>query len=514
VELEMQNEELRRVEAERSAFLDLYEFAPVGYLILDDEQKIRMSNLKAAELLRTYRQDLAGRPLLGYVLREDQDLAHLALRRLQESGVAQACEFRVQTRNPWPREGKDPCWVRMEASLDDASAGWRLPRIVLSDVTERRRAEENHRALERQIHQLQRMEVVGRLAGGIAHEMNNVLAVIMSVVGMLKLDRGDTLSLADMIETACVRGRDLTLGLLACARKDVGERVTVDLNREVRDVAVILRATTLEKVRVDLDLDPRDPSVFAEPSTVTTILMNLCGNALDAMPEGGKLACRTRCLPTGRVLLSVEDTGTGMPVDVANHALEAFFTTKGPGKGAGLGLSIVHGLVQSHGGDLRIQSAMGSGTRVEISLPVVAGPAGPVAAVQETPSLGSLDLLLVDDDVLVRETLPALLVRAGHRVRTASSGEDAIRLLKEGGAFFDAVILDMRMPDMDGLETLRRMRDDACMVPVLLHSGCLDEAARAQAQGLPGTALLAKPATLSQLLGALGRLLGPRSLPP
>ncbi|HLO68821.1 MAG TPA: PAS domain S-box protein [Holophaga sp.] len=378
------------------------------------------------------------------------------------------------------------------------------------DITPRRKAEEERLALEQQFHHLQRMESVGRLAGGISHDMNNVLAAIMSVAEVMKIKGEASPGQLDLILDAARRGRTLMRGLLAFARKEMEEAEHFDLNEVVRREAELLSSTTLQKVRLELDLAPDLPRLVGSSAAIATALMNLCVNAMDAMPDGGRLALRTRPAGGDSVELVVEDDGQGMPPEVASRAMEPFFTTKPSGKGTGLGLSMVFGTVQAHGGNCEIQSRPGQGTRVRVVLPVAAAGPGPGA---EPPgrdegagSGASLRILLVDDDPLVRTSVPEMLSLQGHRVTPVPGGREALAALEAEGNW-DLVVLDLNMPGMDGLETLTRLRGLAPLLPVLLTTGFLGERASDRLSELGPVSVLLKPYSAEEIRRATESLL-------
>ena len=274
----------------------------------------------------------------------------------------------------------------------------------------------------------------------------------------------------------------------------------LDLNELVRKEAGLLQRTTLQRVQVQLDLCETDPWVRGEPSSLATALMNLCVNALDAMPKGGVLRITTRCLPGTLVELSVSDTGEGMTPDVLARAMEPFFTTKPAGKGTGLGLSMVYGTLKAHGGRVEVASVPGAGTRVSLTFPALAGPEATVA---DPASLRARDaqgkrILVVDDDELIRTSLPPMLEGMGHRVQTASGGMEALRRL-EAGLQVDLVILDLNMPGMSGTETLGRLRMFRPGLPVLISTGYQDESAREILEAHPGVRSIQKPFSFLEL---------------
>jgi len=271
----------------------------------------------------------------------------------------------------------------------------------------------------------------------------------------------------------------------------------------VREESALLGHTLLQKVRLEVDLEEDLPWVHGDLGALGSALMNLCINAVDAMPAGGTLAIRTRSLEGGQVELAVEDTGEGMEPEVLQRALEPFFTTKPYGRGTGLGLSMVYSTVKAHGGTLGLDSTPGLGTRIHIRLPGVAGPVAPADPAGTVPEpMWPLRILLVDDDELIREAAPELLGLLGHHVIIAGSGTAGLEAL-ESDPDIDVVILDVNMPDMDGEETLARIRERWPELPVVLATGYLREDLKAAIS--PGSRVfsLPKPYTLEEARRAL-----------
>jgi signal transduction histidine kinase len=386
----------------------------------------------------------------------------------------------------------------------------RLP-TALRNALEESRTRRERRDMAQELDHLQRLESIGRLAGGISHDMNNVLGAIMALAELMAAQPGDPPEVsrgAQAILDAAGRGRDLVKGLTDFARKDIQNAVPVDLNALVGREADLLERTTFRKVAIVRQLQPGLPAVLGEPSALANVLMNLGVNACDAMPDGGILALSTRTLADGRVELAVADDGEGMAPEVAARALEPFFTTKPPGKGTGLGLSVVYGTVKAHGGTLELRTAPGAGTRVAMAFPpfAQAEPAvpdpGPEAAAVPAPSLR---LLLVDDDELIRQSVPALMEALGHQVDAAPGGLEALALL-EAGLEVDLVVLDLNMPGLPGPDTLDRIRALRPDLPVLVATGQRDPATMARILGVPRVDVLDKPFLLAELRKALARV--------
>ncbi|HEY3399388.1 MAG TPA: PAS domain S-box protein [Geothrix sp.] len=373
---------------------------------------------------------------------------------------------------------------------------------VKEDITARKQAEQEHRELTAHLQQAQRLESLGALAGGVAHDINNVLAAILSLASAHRGAMDASHPLAKPLETissACLRGRDVVKSLLSFARKDLETAGPVNLNNLVRDMVQLLAYTTLKRVKLEMDLEEPLSPVLGDNGALSHALMNLCVNALDAMPGGGSLQIRTRRLPDGQIQLSVRDSGPGMTEDVRKHALEPFFTTKGVGKGTGLGLSMAFGTMKAHGGSLDLLSEPGQGTEVRLTFPAFEErPESPAAAGEAAPFSRSLRLLLVDDDELIRLAVGPMLEMMGHRVLTAPDGLEAVRLFEEG-LEVDLVILDMNMPGLNGSETLDRLLAIRPGQTVLLASGYHDQDISVLMAKHPKIQSLQKPFSLDDI---------------
>jgi len=375
---------------------------------------------------------------------------------------------------------------------------------VIQDITDQRRAEEERRALEAQLHQSQKLESLGSLAGGVAHDMNNVLGAILGIASAHreKLEPAHPMARPlDTVVSACLRGRGVVKGLLCFARKELEDVRPVDLNGLAQDMVHLLGHTTLKRVTFQVDLEEGLAPVPGDSGALSHALMNLCVNAMDAMPSGGTLTLRTRRLEDGRSELSVGDTGEGMAPEILAKAAEPFFTTKPAGKGTGLGLAMVFGTMKAHGGTLDLHSQPGAGTQAILRFPAPADGASLVqeeALPQGGAAPGAMRILLVDDDELIRESLSVLLESEGHRVWVASSGLEAIQCI-QGGQDMDLVILDMNMPGLSGAETLPRILALRPGQAVLFASGHSEGDLEGLLAGYPTVQSLSKPFTMSEL---------------
>jgi PAS domain S-box-containing protein len=423
----------------------------------------------------------------------------------RERGIARDVELELMTRTGLRK------WVQFTPTV--MTERGRTVRIAcaIQDITARKQAEQERLELTAQLHQAQKLESLGSLAGGVAHDINNVLAAIMSSASASRprLDESDPLARAlDTIISACLRGRSVVRSLLYFARSDIGSRGPVDLNVIVGDIVDLLESTTLKRIQFITHLQKPLPRIDGDRASLGHALMNLCINSLDAMPEGGAVTIATRESQTGLVELSVSDTGSGMTSEVKEKAIEPFFTTKPLGEGTGLGLAMVYGTVKAHDGTLDIITSPGNGTMVVLRFPTdktdrraVSQKLIPVSV----PAAIKLRTLLVDDDDLIREGVGALLEMSGHEVHLAAGGAEAIALL-ESGLEVDLVLLDMNMPEMTGSETLPRLLELRPDLHVLLCSGHRDED-MARLTALPNVLSIQKPFTLEELeskLAALG----------
>ncbi len=380
--------------------------------------------------------------------------------------------------------------------------------------------------LEQQLAEAQKLEAVGQLAGGIAHDFNNLLTAILGNAEIVRMNTGlgELREEVDEILRAGRRGSELVRQLLSFARRSPGQIVPIDLHQTIDDSISLLRRATSPKIFVHVQLEDESPIIEADPATLENALLNLGLNARDAMPDGGHLTFRTKqfsYLPDGLappsappdlphgdwVRLTVEDSGTGMDDEVKAHLFEPFFTTKAPGKGTGLGLASVYGTVQTLGGRINVESAVGRGTTFHLWIPLTDKEA---VAPEEAPDPNEVrrragHILLVDDDDAVRNVAKKLLVELGCTVSTAVDGLEALDFYQEHRREIDLVVLDMQMPNLDGQGTFRELRRMNPKVRVLLVSGMVgrEEAERCLSDG--ALDVLAKPFRLEDLSRAIAR---------
>jgi nitrogen-specific signal transduction histidine kinase len=387
----------------------------------------------------------------------------------------------------------------------------------------------NEMRLERQLIQAQKMEAVGRLAGGVAHDFNNLLGVITGYGELLrrKLRKNDPRrAKIDLILKAAERAAGLTRQLLAFSRQQVLQPKIVDLNGLVSDMEKMLRRLIGEDVTLETSLDPDLGRVKADPGQIEQVLMNLAVNARDAMPDGGRLTIETRNIDLGPddaarrpptragpyVLLAATDSGTGMDAETQSHLFEPFFTTKEMGKGTGLGLSTAYGIVKQSEGYIWCYSEVGVGTTFKVYLPRVdeGAAAGVLVDPPPDPRRGHEIVLLVEDDDKVREVVSLALRDAGYTVLEARGGAAALALSGSRPEPIHLVITDLVMPGMSGRELVERWRAKHPETRALFMSGYTDATAHKRG-GLPaGAAFIQKPFAPSALARKVREVLDER----
>ncbi|MFZ0733256.1 MAG: PAS domain S-box protein [Candidatus Sulfotelmatobacter sp.] len=420
----------------------------------------------------------------------------------------------------WKRKDGSTITVRISGrAVSSADEPADVLEAIAEDVTDRR-------ALEDQFRQAQKMEAVGRLAGGVAHDFNNLLMVISGYAEVILDELPPDHPLHEKgraIQQAADRATTLTRQLLAFSRKQLLELKIVDVNAIVQDMERLLRPLIGENVELVAVLSPEAAHTRADSGQLEQVLMNLVVNAKDAMPGGGKLTIRTQNIvmdeghrrdqqfirPGRYVMLSVSDTGTGMDKETQSRIFEPFFTTKEKGKGTGLGLSTVYGIVKQSGGYVMVQSEPGQGTSFQIYLPQVEGDVETSAApVPDAASGGNETILLVEDEESVRQLVRDTLSAKGYEVLEADSGEAGLAAADAHKGKVDLVITDVVMPGMSGRDLVKNLAKIRPETKVLYLSGYTEDAIVSDGSIESGTAFLQKPFSLQSLSRKVREVLG------
>jgi two-component system cell cycle sensor histidine kinase/response regulator CckA len=506
-----------------------------------NEQALRRSEARYRSLVQSavygiYRSSMEGRfldvnpalvTMLGYASAEE-----VLLLDPERDVFARAEEHKrliEEFRQTGRLDGIEVKWKRKDASIVTVRISGRAvssadePADVLEaiaeDVTDRR-------VLEDQFRQAQKMEAVGRLAGGVAHDFNNLLMVISGYTEVILNKLGaenPLLEKARAVQQAADRATTLTRQLLAFSRKQLLELKVVDVNSIVGDMERLLRPLIGENIELITHLAPTAGHTRADAGQLEQVLMNLVVNAKDAMPSGGKLTIETQDVaidevqrrgptfirPGNYVLLSVIDTGTGMDKETQSRIFEPFFTTKEMGKGTGLGLSTVYGIVKQSGGYVLVQSEEGRGSTFQIYLPRVEDPAEPNAAPPPCAALGGSEtILLVEDEESVRQLVRETLSAKGYCVIEAGDGEAGLEVAARHDGEIHLVITDVVMPGISGREMAKQLSQTRPETRVLYLSGYTEDAIVSEGRIESGTAFLQKPFTLQNLSKKVREVLG------
>ncbi len=513
-------EQERARRAAEALYRRLFEHATDAILIVTpDDFKIVEANPAAERLLGRDRAELAGATATSLSAGPAESTVQADFRAQRDvaraHGVAQFA-WRAARKNGGP--------VDFEVALQPLPVEGSTEVLLLRarDVT-------RQRVLEDELRQSQKLEAIGLLAGGVAHDYNNILTGVIGFLELAleKLPQEPRLERVRKFVTearrAANRSVELTRQLLTFSRRSPGSPALMDLNESVERAATMVQRLVGEPVKIEVSLAREGCPVHGDAGQLEQVLMNLAINARDAMPRGGTLKISTERYvadPAGaRILdlapgdystLVIADSGAGMSDSVKSRIFEPFFTTKEIGRGTGLGLAVVHGIVQRHGGRIFVDSTPGQGTRFTIVLPTVAGVAVGKRAgdsgARGAPPRGTGSILVVDDDPMVREVTAAMLETLGYRVSKAASAAEALQVVER--ECLDMVVSDVVMPDTNGVELERRLRRERPQLKVLLVSGYARDAFERQGVGESDAVLLKKPLTLESLGNRVREVLG------
>ncbi len=500
---------LRDSEARHRAVLETAMDAFVG---MNHEGRVIEFNPAAERMFGRARADVIGRELAEVIIPTSfQDAHRRGLARYLATGEHTLLGGRIEVTARRADETEFPVELTVTVVRMEGPPAFNA---YIRDLTEQKRADAARSSLEMQLQQAQKMEAVGRLAGGVAHDFNNLLTVISGRAHMLmsRLKPGEPMHRdVDLIQKTSQRAVALTSQLLAFSRKQVVQPRVLELGPLVADLVPMLQRMIGENMELTVEPVEGTGRVKADPSQMQQVLMNLAVNARDAMPDGGHIrvsirdvlvdeaaALQQTNLPPGPyVALAVSDTGTGMSAETAAHIFEPFFTTKDQGKGTGLGLSTVYGIVEQSRGHIQVQSELDRGTTFTIHLPRVEEPlpTGPPADAARRLRTTSRTVLVVDDEPEVLELATEILKRVGYTVLGAADGAAALEVARLHEGEIHLLVTDMVMPGMSGRDLVERLRALRTALPVLYISGYVQDAAARTALASEHSAFVAKPFT-------------------
>lgn len=499
--------ERKRREEQLREQADLLDHAQDAIVVRDLDNRIRYWNKGAERMYGRSAEEAIGQSI--HLLYDEAELEQFELARkiLMEKG-----EWTGELRHR-NAEGREVVVHSSWTLVRDETGNPNSVFVISTDITEQKR-------LETQFLRAQRLESIGTLAGGIAHDLNNVLSPIMMGLQILQLKIKDPedLRMVEVLRLNAERGGDMVKQVLSFAKGVEGQRIALQLKHLVKEVAKILADTIPKSVSIDIALPEELWMVAGDATQLHQVLMNLCVNARDAMPQGGSLVITSENLlidenyvrmnlearPGRFVSIKVADTGVGIPRHIVHKIFDPFFTTKEHGKGTGLGLSTVAAIVKSHGGFINVYSEIGIGTQFKVFIPALETTEDHQKdrAVKLPVGHGEL-VLVVDDEASIREITKATLESFGYRVMTASDGTEAIALYAQNKDEIRVVLTDMMMPYMDGPATIRALKRLDPTVNIIASSGLTDSGKNVELGETGISAFLLKPYTADKLLNTL-----------
>ena len=518
---QLQIHRMRRQLIEREQMFRLISENAEDLITVLDREGHRLYDSPGYGKLGYSREELQGGPVPEQVHPDDRQALIAARTETFETGAGPRVEYRFRR--------KDGEWRILESTRSPVrSDRGQIEKVVIvsRDITERKQAEELLRRRDEQLRQSQKMEAVGRLSGGIAHDFNNLLGVIIGYSESLesRLAPNDPLrKSAEEIRKAGERAASLTHQLLAFSRQQVLQPQILDLNALVTDMGRMLNRLIGMHIELSINLEAELGQVKAEQSQIEQVIVNLAVNARDAMPEGGKLLIETSNLDVDDklasslpflqsgpyVLLTVTDTGTGMDAETRRHIFEPFFTTKAPGKGTGLGLATVYGVVKQSGGGVVVDSEPGQGSTFRIFLPrtqeSAPAPAPDKAAVAASAATGTI--LLVEDEEALLKLATERLTECGYNVLPAHDGLHALEIARSFNEPIDLLLTDIMMPRMGGLALARAMSEMRPEIRVVFMTGHAEREASYREALRSGAASIQKPFSHQQLIRLLRQTL-------
>jgi PAS domain S-box-containing protein len=526
LELENQNRALKEAQKElevsHNLYADLYDFAPAGYLTIDNNGIIQKINLTGAKILGMDKAGLTGLPFTGFIVPADLNKFFNHLERCKKTGRQIISEIIIERKNG------QLATLQLLITPTLISDYVTAYRVVITDITERKKVIEEKKKLEEELYDNHKMKAIGRLAGGIAHEFNNILVSILGYTELTleELPEGNMRENLEEVIKGCHRAKELIKQILIFSQKSVQKKEHVVISVILRDSLTLLRALLPSTIEIQQNIDENKSIILADPSQVQQILMNLCTNAVHAMTgkcgileisltdieitrESADLHEKLR--PGQYVKLTISDTGHGMNSTVMKRIFEPYFTTKKFGEGIGMGLSVVHGIVKSHRGGIKVCSEIGKGTQFHIYFPCLTRTRSE-DIIEERDQLiaaeGKKYILFVDDRKEIVNIGNRLIKKLGYEVIATTCSIEALETFRKEPDKFSLVITDQTMPNMSGVALARELMNIRSDVPIILCTGYSEQVNEEQAMNMGIREFIMKPFTMNNLANSIRNILG------
>lgn len=493
IELELQNEELRRKDVSQARYYDLYDNAPVGYLTLIEQDLILEANNTAGTLMGVARRDLFKRPITQFIFKEDQDIYYLFRKQIFKPDEPLMCELRMI------KHDGTPFWVHMTttavAKTDDVFVvesfkGWPAFRVVINDISPLKQAEDKKKNIEKKLFQLQKEEAVGRLAGSVANDFNNMFGIIVGHAEMAleHVDNANPIHTHLMeIRKATMRSFELTKQLLAFAKKQSITPKVINIHKTIEGLLPMLQRLISKNIQLSWLHGAGTWPILMDPSQLEQILVNLVINANDAIVGTGKITIETGIshfdenycsnypdLSPGEYMrIGVGDDGCGMNKEILEHIFEPYYTTKSDDKGIGLGLSTVYSAVKQNKGFIDVYSEPGHGSMFLLYFPRFAEQSPTIKKnnQKEKVSVEQQTILVVEDEIAILDLTSKILEKMGYSVISANTPTQAINLARQHADKISLLLTDIIMPDMNGIDLVGYIKSFLPNLKYLFMSG-------------------------------------------
>ncbi|MEQ8220877.1 MAG: response regulator [Candidatus Eremiobacterota bacterium] len=526
VELEMQNQALKEaqegLEVSRNLYTDLYDFAPAGYLTIDNNGIIQKINLTGAKILGMEKAGPTGLPFTRFIVSADLNKFFNHLERCKKTGGQIMSEITIEKKN------LGTAVLQLLTIPAVISNNITVYRSVITDLTERRKAIEEKKKLEEELYDNHKMKAIGRLAGGIAHEFNNILVSILGYTELTaeELPEGVLRENLNEVIKSCHKAKELIKQILIFSQKSAQKKEPVVISVVLRDSIALLRALLPSTIEIQQNIEGNNSIILADPAQIQQILMNLCTNSVYAM--AGK--CGTleisladiditqetahlyeKLRPGQYVKLTISDTGHGMNTSVMKRIFEPYFTTKKFGEGIGMGLPVVHGIVKSHKGEIKVYSEIGKGTQFHIYFPCLTR-SRYENMTKETEQLTSQEgnkyILFVDDRKEIVNIGNRLIAKLGYEVIATTCSIEALEAFRNEPDKFSLVITDQTMPNMSGIALARELMKIRSDIPIILCTGYSEQVNEEQALSIGIREFIMKPFTMNNLANSIRNIMG------